>query len=49
MKPAKRVESLDLSGIRKMFDMVGEDSSTWHWVNQTLTPHPISVKQLKKP
>ncbi|WP_209625559.1 pyridoxal phosphate-dependent aminotransferase [Methanobacterium petrolearium] len=26
MKPAKRVESLDLSGIRKMFDMVGEDS-----------------------
>lgn len=26
MKPAKRVESIDLSGIRKMFDMVGEDS-----------------------
>jgi len=26
MKPAKRVESIDLSGIRKMFDMVGADS-----------------------
>lgn len=26
MKPAKRVQSIDLSGIRKMFDMVGEDS-----------------------
>ena len=26
MKPAKRVESIDLSGIRKMFDMVGENS-----------------------
>lgn len=26
MKPAKRVDSIDLSGIRKMFDMVGENS-----------------------
>lgn len=26
MKPAKRVKSIDLSGIRKMFDMVGENS-----------------------
>ncbi len=26
MKPAKRVESIDLSEIRKMFDMVGENS-----------------------
>ncbi|NYB51978.1 MAG: pyridoxal phosphate-dependent aminotransferase [Methanobacteriaceae archaeon] len=26
MKPAKRVQSIDLSGIRKMFDLVGEDS-----------------------
>ncbi|CDG65358.1 MAG: aspartate aminotransferase [Methanobacterium sp.] len=26
MKPAKRVQSIDLSGIRKMFDMVGENS-----------------------
>nr|WP_319374574.1 pyridoxal phosphate-dependent aminotransferase [uncultured Methanobacterium sp.] len=26
MKPAKRVESIDLSGIRKMFDLVGADS-----------------------
>lgn len=26
MKPAKRVESIDLSGIRKMFEMVGENS-----------------------
>jgi aspartate aminotransferase len=26
MKPAERVKSIDLSGIRKMFDMVGENS-----------------------
>jgi aspartate aminotransferase len=26
MQPAKRVQDIDLSGIRKMFDMVGEDS-----------------------
>lgn len=26
MKPAKRVQSIDLSGIRKMFDMVGDNS-----------------------
>ena len=26
MQPAKRVEGIDLSGIRRMFDMVGEDS-----------------------
>jgi aspartate aminotransferase len=26
MKPAQRVQSIDLSGIRKMFDMVGENS-----------------------
>ena len=26
MKPVKRVQSIDLSGIRKMFDMVGENS-----------------------
>jgi aspartate aminotransferase len=26
MKPAKRVQSIDLSGIRKMFDLVGKDS-----------------------
>ncbi len=26
MKPSQRVESIDLSGVRKMFDLVGEDS-----------------------
>jgi aspartate aminotransferase len=26
MKPSPRVESIDLSGVRKMFDLVGEDS-----------------------
>lgn len=26
MKPSKRVESIDLSGVRKMFDMVGKNS-----------------------